>query len=69
MVSKYNFSNYIEACTPGYVSPTGTIPCSPCDVGSYSPVYGRTQCMLCPRSKTTRANMAATEIEECYGII
>ncbi|KAH3796056.1 hypothetical protein DPMN_149621 [Dreissena polymorpha] len=56
----------VDACPPGYISPTGTIPCSPCDVGSYSPVYGRTQCMMCPGSKTTRANVAATEIEECY---
>ncbi|KAH3796069.1 hypothetical protein DPMN_149635 [Dreissena polymorpha] len=56
----------MEACPPGYVSPSGTMPCSSCDVGSYSPVYGRTQCMLCPESKTTRANVAATEREECY---
>ncbi|XP_052271661.1 uncharacterized protein LOC127872369 [Dreissena polymorpha] len=65
-VASVDIGQCVEACPPGYMSPTGTIPCSPCDVGTFSTAYGKTQCTACPGSKTTRANLAATAIEDCY---
>lgn len=42
--------------SPGTYSPTGLIPCSPCEIHSYQPTRGKTLCHPCPDGYITPEN-------------
>lgn len=51
-------------CEPGMFSADGMKPCEACPVGSYQPDYGRTSCVPCGNSVTTRS-MGSKGFQDC----
>ncbi|XP_058800603.1 sushi, von Willebrand factor type A, EGF and pentraxin domain-containing protein 1-like [Phymastichus coffea] len=66
----------VAACEPGHYSRgrshqqhadlagLALAPCTSCEIGSYQPRYGRSQCLPCPRNGTTETR-AATALSDC----
>lgn len=53
-----------DGCYPGSWSADGTPECSLCSVGSYSDVYGASECILCPGSTST-AKEGTASVAKC----
>ena len=53
-----------DYCPPGKYSAYGTVPCTPCAVGSYTDVKRATECTVCPLGMTT-SNEGTASSEGC----
>lgn len=62
------FKNSTDGCYPGSWSADGTPECSLCAVGSYSDVYGASECILCPGSTST-AEEGTDSVAKCNGSV
>ncbi|VDP07028.1 unnamed protein product [Soboliphyme baturini] len=51
-------------CKPGYISPSGITPCTPCPFGTFQAEPGRTNCVSCGRNYTTAVS-ASTTFADC----
>lgn len=62
----YLYLFFTALCLPGYFSPTGAQPCSPCPVGYYQNDTGSHSCLPCPPN--TRSILGHAEsIDDCKG--
>ncbi|XP_046560997.1 sushi, von Willebrand factor type A, EGF and pentraxin domain-containing protein 1-like [Haliotis rubra] len=52
-----------EMCKPGYLSPNGLSPCSPCRRGRFQPEQGQTLCIRCPIGFTTEKVGSSTQLQ------
>ncbi|XP_067016111.1 uncharacterized protein [Acropora muricata] len=60
----YNRSGCIATCKAGSYSPTGLVPCFPCQKGDYQPLEGQSSCLKC-RTNTTTPGEGSNSSVEC----
>lgn len=53
-----------DFCLPGYYSPDGLTPCTPCEVGRYQDQEGATQCLPCAQGTFADVE-ASAQCQEC----
>ncbi|XP_046338243.2 sushi, von Willebrand factor type A, EGF and pentraxin domain-containing protein 1-like [Haliotis rufescens] len=59
-----NLSDCRDICQPGFISPDGLEPCSPCPMGTFQGMPGNQHCSSCPKGQTTQSTASAAH-EDC----
>lgn len=60
--------NDAVVCSPGQFSATGTVPCQPCPVDTFSSSPAATSCTRCPKGFITPTS-GATAVSTCYSFL
>lgn len=60
------FVRFTQRCVPGTYSKKGILPCEPCPLNSYQPLYKQTVCLRCPEGTST-AHTGSRRLKQCRG--